>query len=295
MNTVLVTGATGNVGRTVVAALRARGAPVRALVRDEARARRILGFEVDLALGDFADPASLRRALQGADAVFLTSADGPDKVAHETAVIDAASTTLVRRIVKLSSPHVEIGSDLAFWDWHGRIERHLRTSGIHSVCLRASFLMSNLLAAADTVASTGRLIAPAGEARIAMIAPEDIGATASVLLTEDGNDDRTFTLTGPTAVSYHDVAAELSAATSHEVQYASVPDDVARAALAASGAPDWLASNIVTMFRKLRDDAGPEITDTVHTLTGRRPRTLAQWIHDHAARFVTLQPHPTQT
>ncbi|GCB52912.1 SDR family oxidoreductase [Streptomyces sp. NL15-2K] len=294
MKTVLVTGATGNVGRTVVAALRARRTPVRALVRDEAKARRLLGADVDLAHGDFADPVSLRCALRGVDAVFLTSADGPDKVAHENAVIDAASTAWIKRIVKLSSPHVEIGSEPAFWDWHARIEQHLHTSGVPSVRLRSNYLMSNLLAAADAVAGTGQLFAPAGDARIAMIDPADIGATAAVLLTEDGHDGRTYELTGPAALSYHDIAAELSAVTGRKISYVDIPDDTARAVLAASGAPDWLVTNLVTMFGKLRNGAGAHITDTVRELTGCQPRPLGQWLHNHAQAFTTSRPHPAK-
>lgn len=130
MSKVLVTGATGNVGPHVVAALRKRGASVRAFVRDPDKARTKLGEGVELTTGDFDDPASLRRALQGVETVFLTSADGPRKVAHETAVIDAAAAHWVHRVVKLSSPHVEIGSNLAFWDWHGRIEQYLEQAPV---------------------------------------------------------------------------------------------------------------------------------------------------------------------
>ncbi|MEU0444348.1 SDR family oxidoreductase [Streptomyces tendae] len=286
MNAILVAGATGNVGRTVVAALQARGTPVRAFVRDEDAARRLLGPGTELALGDFRDPASLARALRGVDAVFLTSADGPEKVAHETAVIDAAVAASVGRIVKLSSPHVLIGSDLVFWDWHGRIEQHLLASGVPAVCLRAGFLMSNLLSAADMISATGRIAAPAGDARIAMIDPLDVGACAAVTLTRDGHAGRTYRLTGPQAVSYHDVAAALSAATGRSVRFVDVSDEDARAGLSASGAPDWLAAALVTMFAKLRNGAGEETTDTVRSLTGRRPRTVAEWLVDRARAFA---------
>ncbi|MCM1974691.1 MULTISPECIES: SDR family oxidoreductase [Streptomyces] len=286
MRTVLVTGATGNVGRTVVTALRDRGASVRAFVRDAERARRVLGDEVGLAVGDFGDPAALRAALRGVDGVFLTSADGPDKVAHETAVIDAASTAWVSRLVKLSSPRVEIGSDLAFWDWHGRIERHLLTSGVPAVCLRSGYLMSNLLAAAEAVAASGQLIAPAGTARIAMTDPADVGAAAAALLTEDGHDDRTYTVTGPEALTYGDVAAVLSEATGREVRYVDVPDGAARAGLAASGAPQWLVEGVAVLFGKLREGACAEVTGTVRALTGREPRSLAGWAREHARPFT---------
>ncbi|MPY78860.1 MAG: NAD(P)H-binding protein [Actinophytocola sp.] len=285
MTTILVTGATGNVGRTVVAELLARGVGVWAFVRDERRAHELLGPDVRLVAGDFTVTASLRRAMSDVDAVFLTSADGPAKVEHECAVIDAASAAWVPRIVKLSSLHVEAGSDLGFWDWHARIEEHLRGSGVPWVMLRANFLMSNLLAAANAVEATGQLFVPAGDAKIAMIDPRDVGASAAALLTGDGHEGRTYTVTGGEAITYADVAAQLSAATRRPVRFVDVPGDAAREALLSSGAPEWLADNLVRLFGKLRDGAGASVTDTVRELTGRAPRTFVEWARDHAAAF----------
>lgn len=125
-----------------------------------------------------------------------------------------------------------------------------------------------------------------GEARIAMIDPLDVGACAAVTLTTDGHAGRTYRLTGPQAVSYHAVAAALSAATGRSVQYVNVSDEDARAGLSASGAPDWLTAALVTMFAKLRNGAGEDTTGTVRSLTGRRPRTVAEWLVDHAHAFA---------
>ena len=100
---ILVTGATGNVGSRVVHELRGRGAPVRALVRDAARGADRLGAGVELAVGDFADPASMRRALAGVDAVLLSCGNQPAQAELEAAAIDAADAAGVRRVVKLST------------------------------------------------------------------------------------------------------------------------------------------------------------------------------------------------
>src|SRR5687767_6955201 len=100
---ILVTGATGNVGSQVVRELRGRDVSVRAFVRSPDKAAEKLGDDVELAVGDFSDSESLRRAMRGVTAVFVTSADGPQKVEHETAVIDAASAADASSIVKLST------------------------------------------------------------------------------------------------------------------------------------------------------------------------------------------------
>jgi uncharacterized protein YbjT (DUF2867 family) len=285
MTKILVTGATGNVGSQLVGELRARGVPVRAFVRDAARAKALLGTDVELAIGDFSDQASLRRAMQGVDQVFLTSADVPGKVEHEAAVVDAASAAWVQRVVKLSHPRPEIGSDIAFADWHGRIERHLRASGVPAVVLRGNFFLSGLLGFADEVRETGQLFAPAGDAKIAMIDPRDVAAAAAALLTGDAADGAELTVTGPEAITFRDVAEHLSAATGREVVFVDIPDEVADAALRESGAPDWFAGALVRTFAALRGGMAAGVTDTVRALTGRAPRSIAEWAGDHAAAF----------
>ena len=178
---IVVTGATGQAGSEVVRALAARGDRVRAFVRDPGAARRKLGEDVELAVGDLADPRSVRAALDGADTLFLSCADDPRRVGWETSAIDAAVAAGVRRVVKLSAVGAEPGSPVAFWDWHGQVEEHLRASGTGWVILRSSWYMSNLLAAAAQVAAEGRLYAPAGQARVAMIDPRDVGAAAAAV------------------------------------------------------------------------------------------------------------------
>jgi uncharacterized protein YbjT (DUF2867 family) len=272
---ILVTGATGNTGSCVVRALRERGAHVRAFVRDADKAHRLLGDEVDLALGDFADPRSGRTALDGVDTLFLSGADDPRRVEWEVGAIDAASAAGVRRIVKLSSIAASPRVPVAFWAWHGRIERHLRESGVPAVVLRAGYFMSNLLAAAGEVVREGHLAAPAGEARIAMVDPRDVGACAAVALTAAGHDGRTYVLTGPRALTYADVARELSAVAGRDVAYVDVPDQVARRRIVDAGASDTFAGQVVAVFAALRTGVGERVTDAVETLTGASRSTTS--------------------
>jgi uncharacterized protein YbjT (DUF2867 family) len=283
---IVITGATGTTGSEAVRALVARGSQVRAFVRDPGKARRLLGQHVDLATGDFADLPSVRAALEGADALFLSCADDPRRVGWETAVIDAAAAAGVRRIVRLSTSSAEPGSPVAFWDWHGQVEQHLRGSGAGWVILRSSWFMSNLLAAAPRVAAEGRLYAPAGQARIAMIDPGDVGAAAAAVLSGAGHEGQTYLLTGPGAITYAQVAAELSAATGRRVEFIDVPDDGARAAMTGDGLPGFVAEQIVRVFGQLRQGADAQVTPAVEALTGTAPRSFASFARHHARLFM---------
>jgi uncharacterized protein YbjT (DUF2867 family) len=286
MTTVLVTGATGNVGSRVIQELRGRGVPLRAFVRDADRASALLGPEVDLAVGDFAEPASIRAALDGVDALFLACGNLPPQVEYERNVIDAAARAGVRRLVKLSALGARLGSPVDFWDWHARIEQHLRASGIPSVVLRPRFYMSNLLGSIETIRSAGAIFAPAEGVKIPMMDPLDVAATAAIALSDDGHEGQTYELTGPEAITFHDVAAQVSRVTGRPVRFVPVPEPAALDALLQTGMPDWMAHNIVTVFAELQQDPAAQVTGAVHALTGRQPRHLAGFLADHAALFA---------
>lgn len=285
MMTVLVTGATGSVGSAVVRELRERGVEVRAFVRDLDRAKVLLD-DVECVAGDYLDPGSIRDAINGVDRVFLCSRNDPRQLEHETNVIDAAASAGVGRLVKVGANGARVGSPLAFWDAHGRIERHLELVGVPAVVLHPSSYTSNLLASAETVKHLGKLFAPAGEAKVTLIDPRDVAAAAAVVLTEDGHDGRTYVLTGPEAVTYEQAAAALSAAIGKPVDYIDVPDAMARDGMLQAGLPPWLADQLVILWQQLRQGAASETTDVVRVLTGREPRSVADFARDHLRAFL---------
>ena len=271
---ILVIGASGNVGAQVVRELQARGAPVRAFVRDPGK---LPG--VELAVGDFSDPESIRRSLDGVDRVFLSSADGPDKVAHEGAVVDAAAAAGVDLVVKASTMLAEVGSPLKPLDWNGRSEQHLKASGLPAAILASSFYMTNVLAAAEPIREHGILPAPADDGAVAMIDPRDIAGVAAAVLTGDGHAGRTYRLTGPEPITYARIAELLG------VEYVDVPPEAARRQLEDAGMPDWLVDHLDGAFALIRSGAMAETTDVVRAVTGRDPRDFAGFARDHAALF----------
>jgi uncharacterized protein YbjT (DUF2867 family) len=243
------------------------------------------GGDVELAVGALDDSAAMQRALHGVRVLFLACGNDPQQAELEISAIDTAVASGVRRIVKLSSVGAEIGSPLAFWDAHGRSEAHLRRAPVESVVLRPSFLMSNLLASAATVRSQRKIFAPAAGARIAMIDPRDVAAAAAAILTSSGHAGGTYMFTGPEAITYERVAADLSAAVGRQIQFVPVPDDAAYRTMTATGMPEWYATQLVTLFRLLRQGAAAETSDSVSELTGRVPRSFRDFARDYAPAF----------
>ncbi len=268
-STILVTAATGNVGSVVVDLLQARDVHIRTLPREP---RPI-------------DAATLAPLTDGVDAVFLGCGNVPEQVDFECAVIDQAAQAGVRRIVKLSAQGADPAAKVAYWRWHAQIERYLRASGVPSVVLQPSFYMSNLFAATEHVREQGMLFATAGDAAITMVHPADVAAVAAVALTTDGHDGATYLVTGPEAISYTVVAADLSVATGRPVGYAAIPPEAAREALLAGGLPDFVVAQLLEVFAALRRGEQSVSTDTVQRLTGRAPQTFATWAATYAEAF----------
>lgn len=287
MTLVLVTGATGTVGRSVAGLVQERGMHVRAFVRDAQRAASVLGSDVDLAVGDLGDPSSVAAAMKDVDRMFLACANHPRQFEFEVNAIDAAAANGIEGIVKLSAVGAEIGSPLEFWDTQGRIEQHLSGSGIPAVVIRPTTYMTGVLAAADTVSQLGKLFVPAGQAPIAMIHPRDVADVAAVAVDSGSWDARTLTLTGPEALTYTMIADHLSAVLGRPVEYVDVPDDQARSNLLAAGLPDWLVTNLVTLFGLIREGVMSEPTDTVSAVTGRPARSFLQFATEFADAFST--------
>ncbi len=267
--TILVTGATGNIGSALIAALAAHDVHTRTLPRHP----RPL------------DRATLARSVDGVDAVFLACGNVPEQVEFECAVIDAAARAGVRRIVKLSARGADPGAPVAYWRWHAQIEQHLHASGVPAVVLQPGFLMSNVFAAAEHVRTAGLLFAPAGDARIAMTHPGDVAAAACVALTSDGLEGATAVLTGPDALTYAQVAADLSAAIGRPVGHADGPPEGFRSGLLEAGLPPFVVEQLVEVFAALRRGEQAEPTDAVQRITGWAPRPFATWAVTYADAF----------
>lgn len=279
----LVTGATGNVGRELVRTLVERGAEVRALVRDPARAAT-LPDRAERAVADLDDPGTLARAFDGVDRLFLlTPGIGLTHTEHAVAAARAAGVT---HVVQLSSYNV-LGDPMpAMGRWHHEREELLRASGIPTTVLRPGGYMTNAFDWLPTIRSGGYVLDPVGPGRFAPIDPADIAAVAALALTEDGHAGAAYTLTGEQTFTVTEQVRVLAAALGRDIAIRPIGTPAeAVAARFPHGAPPALAEAIVEGFAQLRADTVGFRTDTVRTLLGREPATFADWCRRNAHRF----------
>jgi uncharacterized protein YbjT (DUF2867 family) len=280
---ILITGATGNIGRELVRVLDATGASFRVLTRDPARAAS-LPPRAERFAGDLEQPATLAAAFAGVERLFLlTPGMGIDGAANAVAAARAAGVT---HIVHLSSSTV-LGKPMpAMGAWHHAREEIVRASGIPATFLRPGGFMTNALEWAPTIRAGGYVLDPVGPGRYAPIDTNDIAAVAALALTEAGHKGGAIVLTGGEALTIAEQAAILSAAIGRpiEVRPTTTPEEAVRARFPA-GAPPALAAAMIEAFARMRTDTIGVMTEDVERLLGRRPGTFADWCARNAAAF----------
>lgn len=279
MNSVLVVGATGNVGRQVVARLAETGVRTRALARDPETAGLPSGVEV--VAGDLSDPDSLAAAADGVESVFLV---WPFHRTEGAARVLKVLSEHVQRVVYLSSTTVNDQgpqSDL-IPQRHAEMEALVEASGLPWTILRADTIASNALGWAGQIRA-GDVVRGTGVAPTAVVHEGDIAAVAVRLLTDHSHTWRKYLVTGPRVVGRSDQVAAIGDALGRSLRFEALPLDVARESMVAAGLPASLIETLLSMaeFRPPSD----LVTTVVADLTGRPARDVRDWAAEHVAEF----------
>jgi uncharacterized protein YbjT (DUF2867 family) len=274
---ILVTGATGNVGGEVAAALAARREDVRAVVRDPAGAT--LPGGVERVQGDLELPESLTPALDGVRAVFLLGGWG-----DMAGVMREIERAQVERVLLLTSRCVVGGkADNPVTRMWLDSEAAVRAAGVAWTVLRPSGYQSNALRWLPQLRDGNVVRAPWPDVAIAAIDPADIAAVAATVLTEPGHEGMAYSLSGPEPLTPDDQVKTLAAALARPLRYEPLTDEQARVQMAASTPAPYIDA----FFRFYSDgefDDSP-VLDTVRQITGRPPRTFERWARTHAHAF----------
>ncbi|MER5870375.1 SDR family oxidoreductase [Streptomyces sp. NPDC002044] len=244
---IVVTGATGALGRLVVEELldRVPADRVAVVVRDPAKAADLSGRGVEVRVADYDDPAALAGAFRAGDRVLLISGNQIGRrVAQHTAVLEAARAAGVAQLAYtgvLGGPEADF--DLAAE--HRATERAVLDSGVPYTFLRNGWYHENYTAQLPAALEQGTVVASAGGGRVASAARADYAAAAAVALTGEGHLNRAYELSGDTAWSLAEYTAELSAQSGREVTYTDVPAAEHLAALTGAGVPEPFAAILV--------------------------------------------------
>lgn len=283
--TILVTGATGTIGSFVVAELQKQKAGFVALSRSEDKAKRLNEKGVETVIGDFSDPPSLERALDGIDRVFLLSVTSPDAPKLQGNMINAALDAGVSHIVKVSALGASSDSPIGIARYHAAIEEQLIQSGLQYTLLRPHSFMQNLIFDSETIRDQGSIYAQMGEGRISMVDARDIAAVAVKALTESGHAGKTYELTGPEALSYNEIAAIFSSELGKPIRYVPVTSVDSRSSMLDAGMPEWLVEDLVTINTLYAQGNGAAVSRDVAQVTGRNALSVTDFIRDFKYLF----------
>jgi uncharacterized protein YbjT (DUF2867 family) len=270
--TFLVTGATGTVGRHVVDHLIQAGQHVRALTRNPAKAN--LPDRVEVVTGDLSAPETFARALEGVTGMHLINFDSGAGAQLQTGrqIIELATKAGVRRVTVLRG-----GAK-------GSVEQAVEASDLEWTFLHPVEFMAGALDYAPTIRVEGVVRAPFGDRLTATIHEADIGAVAAAVLIKGGHAGKALTLTGPAVLTPRAMVRTIGAAIDRDIQFVELSEAQAREQWRASGYPD----EVIEFFVLALGNTPPEgytVVSTVEQVTGRPPRTFAQWAAEHADAF----------
>ncbi len=281
---ILVTGGTGVIGSELLRLLSQAGVPARALVRNPQKAQKLPG--ITWVVGDLARPETLTTAFEGAKTVFLLTHYFEDMVELQHNAIAAARAAGVTHVVKVSAFAASDHSNAPIGRWHYQVEKELQASGMAWTMLRPHHFMQNLLAQAEYVIKEGAIYSPSGDGKIPYIDARDVAAVAFVTLTQPGHLGKKYVLTGSEAISYRQAAEIIGAVIGKKLRFVDESPEEARARRVREGVPPAVIESILAIGAYQR--AGGKtvtITNTVADLTGRPPRTVAEFVQEHASVF----------
>ncbi|OZM83352.1 SDR family oxidoreductase [Pseudonocardia sp. MH-G8] len=282
--TVLVTGATGTTGSALVELLLEHDVAVRAMVRSDAAAARFAGTAVTPVVADLDDPAAVASALAGVDRAYLVTPSSERAQVQQERFAELAAEAGVAHLVKLSQLAADEGSPVRFLRYHAAVERRIRELGIAATFLRPNLFLQGMLAMAGPIRE-GRLFAPIGDARVSAVDVRDIAAVAAAVLTGTGHEGATYTITGPAAYTHAEIAAVLGEATGRPVTFVDVPP-AAFAEQLRGVLPDWQVEGLLEDYAHYARGEAAAVLPTVRDVTGREPRTAAEFARDHKAAFT---------
>jgi NAD(P)H dehydrogenase (quinone) len=252
----LITGANGQLGRLIVEEVlrRAPDAPLAVSVRDASAAADLAERGVDVRQADYHDAEALRAAFAGVDRLLLMPTPTPDpdaRVAEMAPVARAAADADVKHVVYPGTAQVE-GLDFPLLTSHARVFADIQATGVETTHLRNGIYAEVLANEVAGAIAAGELAAPAGDATVAPVLRSDLAAATAAVLLEDGHEGQVYDLTGPDAISWHDLARLASERAGKTIAYRPIDDAEAAARMKAAGLPESFIPSMLGFYAAYR-------------------------------------------
>ena len=280
---ICITGAGGTVGSEVVKQLELAQVPFRLAYFSKAKVDAALAQGIDAVIIDYNHPETLRAAFQGCDQLFLLGPNALNQTQLELNAVEAAKAVGVQHIVKQSVMGAEDEAfSLALV--HRPVERAIEASGMAWTFLRPNSFMQNVVTfMGETIKTESAFYSASGEAKIAHVDVRDIAAVAVKALTEPTHRGQAYTLTGPEAMTYDELANELSKVLGRSISHISLSPGDLKHGMLAEGMPEAIADRMLDLERYYRENQASRITSDIKQVTGQEPRRFAQYSRDHAS------------
>ena len=282
---ILVIGGTGTIGSSVCEMLLAEQADFIAFVRNEEKAKNFHSKGIKTVMGDLSDLDSLKKAMVGMDKLFLLSVTSPEIPLLHGNAAKAAKASGLKHIVKISVRGASVDANFNIGRFHGNAEKEIREIGIPYTFLQPHSFLQNLFFDKQSIKEQNAIYASMGDGKIPMIDTRDIAAVAATCLLEKGHEGKSCVLTGPKAISYHDIVAELSKALGRKINYIAQTPEESHKAMMSWGMPEWLVDDMTNLNRDYAADKATEVSPVVEQILRRKPISLEKFIQDFADRF----------
>ena len=290
VGTILVTGATGTVGSEVVEQLSrdASSYNIKAGVHSIENADKVQQYDrVKVVQIDYDKIEGIESAFKDVDKLFLLTHPSSKTVEHESNLVTEAKKSGIKHIVKQSIMRADLDADVEAMRLHRQAEKLIEDSGIPYTFLRPNEFMQGFINFQGTmIKSNNAFYIPAEDAKVSFVDARDIAAVAvKSLLEGDKHYNKTYMITGPEALSYHQAADILSNATGKKIDYVNISDEEARGGMKEAGLDDWLINTISDLYAVYRKGYASSVSSAVEEVTGRKAATFAQFAKDHANAF----------
>ena len=268
-----ITGASGNVGGVVARLLSERGLPLRLLANTPSRAPKLPGARAIQC--SYEDTPASREALTGVDVLFMVSApESEDRLDKHIAFVDAAAASGVCHIVYLSFINPAPDATFTLARTHFHTEEHIKASGMTYTFLRDNFYADFFVALPD---EEGRILGPAGDGRVGVVAREDAGRVAAGVLTDPARyENQTLDVTGPEALTLDKIAAILTRVQGRPVTYVRETVEEAYESRRKWPAAQWQYDSWVSTYTSIARGEMDVVSTTVRDVTGRAPLTFEE-------------------